>query len=84
MNTLDKLIEIFADLSQTKEISPKTKLSEDLSLDSLCMVTLLIEIEDKFNIILDESDMNPFNLITVQDVIELVGKYIGDQNEENC
>lgn len=46
-------------------------------LDSLLMVTLLIEIEETFNIQLDESDMNPLELTTVKSVIDLVNKYIG-------
>ena len=57
-------------------------LQEDLALDSLAMVMLLIEIEEAFGIELDESDMNPFELNTVQDVIVLVSKYFGDENEK--
>ena len=45
------------------------------------MVTLLIMVEDGFNIVLDESDMNPFDLLTVNDVIALVNKYVGDKDE---
>lgn len=47
----------------------------DLGLDSLRMVMLLVTLEDTFEIELDESDMNPFALITVCDVIGLVMKY---------
>ena len=46
------------------------------------MVTLLIMIEDTFNIILDEADMNPFDLITVEQVIKLVEKYVGGDGNE--
>ncbi len=52
-----------------------------MSLDSLSMVTMLVEIEDSFSIELDEKDMNPFDLITVADVIKLTEGYIGDENE---
>ena len=45
------------------------------------MVTLLVELEDTFGITLDESDMNPFDLITAADVILLVEKYGGDTDE---
>ena len=51
-------------------------LTNDLALDSLRMVMLLVTLEDTFEIELDESDMNPFSLITVQDVINLVQKYV--------
>lgn len=51
-------------------------LTGNLSMDSLRMVMLLVTLEDTFEIELDESDMNPFSLITVQDVINLVMKYV--------
>jgi hypothetical protein len=43
----------------------------------------LKQIEETFDIILDESDMNPFDLIKVNDVINLVEKYTGGNNNEN-
>ena len=45
------------------------------------MVTMLVEIEETFEIELDEADMNPFDLGTVQNVIDMVAKYCGDENE---
>ena len=53
-------------------------LAEDLGFDSLKLVMLLVLIEDTFDIELDESDMNPFALITVQNVVDLVTKYKSD------
>lgn len=76
----DKVIEILAELSGTGNISLENHLQNGLGLDSMLMVTLLIEIEEKFSIELNESDMNPFDLNTVQDVISLVEKYGGDEN----
>lgn len=55
---------------------PAQTLVSDLSFDSLRMVTLLIMIEDTFDIELDQADMNPFLLITIQDVIDLVERYV--------
>ena len=52
-----------------------------LALDSLRMVMLLVTLEDTFEIELDESDMNPFSLITVQNVIDLVMKYVSPTKE---
>lgn len=77
----DKVIEILAELSGTENISLENHLQNDLGLDSMLMVTLLLDIEEKFEIELNESDMNPFDLNTVQDVIALVEKYGGDKNE---
>lgn len=50
-------------------------LTEDLLLDSLNLVVLLLELEAAFDFHLEESDMNPLDLTTVQDVIHLVQKY---------
>ncbi len=81
MKTEERIKDILSELSGEKNIETKARLQEDLSLDSLSMVTMLVEIEDSFSIELDEKDMNPFDLITVADVIKLTEGYIGDENE---
>lgn len=81
MNIEEKVKEILSKLSGEKAITSETTLQGDLALDSLLMVTLLVEIEEAFEIELDESDMNPFDLVTAQDVVDLVKKYCG--GEEN-
>ena len=84
MQIFEKLIGILFDLSGLDNITPKHELQRDLGLDSLRLVTLLVVLEDEFEIILEESDMNPFDLITVSDVTNLVKKYInGDIDEKN-
>ena len=70
-----QVIEILEDISSEKITDTSIQLLGNLSLDSLSMVMLLVMIEETFEIELDESDMNPFALITVQDVIELIAKY---------
>ena len=72
---------ILSELSGEKDIKNDYMLQEKLLLDSLAMVTMLIEIEDSLDIELDESDMNPFKLDTVQSVIDMVLKYCGDKDE---
>lgn len=74
MNTEEKVKGIISELCGEEKIENDMSLQGDLSLDSLLMVTLLIEIEEKFEITLDEYDMNPFELTTVQSVIDLVKK----------
>ncbi len=81
MNIEEKVKGILCELSGEESVENTSQLQEDLALDSLMMVTMLIEIEDVFGIKLNESDMNPFDLITVQDVIDMVAKYCGDENE---
>ena len=81
MNVKEKVLSILTELSGSDEISENNSLLTDIHLDSLGMVTLLVELEDTFGITLDESDMNPFDLITAADVILLVEKYGGDTDE---
>lgn len=84
MDVFDKVVEVLKELSGLDEIQPEYTLQQDLSLDSMLMVTLLIEVEEAFDIVLDESDMNPFDLTTVQNVVDMVKKYSdGDKHEEN-
>ena len=82
MNTEEKIREILFELSGMEITDNNASLQVDLALDSLAMVMLLIEIEEEFGIELEESDMNPFEFNTVQDIIDLVSKYLGDENEK--
>ncbi len=79
--TENNVIELLCHLSGKETVSTDDSLQWDLMLDSLNMVTMLIEIEEKFEIQLQEADMNPYDLNTVQDVIDLVKKYKGENNE---
>lgn len=81
MDIKEKVKEILFELSGEEVVDLQTELQNDLSLDSLLMVTLLMELEEAFSVELDESDMNPFDLITVQDVVNLAEKYVGVENE---
>lgn len=81
MKTVEKVISILKELSGVENIDTSAHLQNDLALDSLMMVTLLFEIEDSFNIQLDESDMNPLDLETVDSIIRLVRKY-GEKSEK--
>lgn len=80
MKAKEKVYEILNELSCEGKIKDSDSLQEELMLDSLSMVTLLVELEETLNIQLDESDMNPFDLITVGDVVRLAEKYGGDEN----
>ncbi len=81
MKIEDKIKDILFKLSGERIKNNSVLLKEDLALDSLLMVTLLIEIEECFSIRLKESDMNPFELNTVQSVIDMVSRYCKDENE---
>ena len=80
MNVFETVLNILNDLAEESEIRLDSRLQEDLGLDSIQMITLLMELEDSFQILLDESDMNPFDLITVGDVVKLVDKYFNREH----
>lgn len=81
MNVEKKVKDILRELSGGEPVENTSLLQGDLALDSLKMVTMLVEIEDIFEIELDEADMNPYDFGTVQSVIDMVIKYVGDGNE---
>ena len=81
MDVQERVFNIIRELSGVENVNLDSSLQGEIYLDSLSMVTLLIMVEDGFNSVLDESDMNPFDLLTVNDVIALVNKYVGDEDE---
>ena len=81
-STKYEVIEMLEEICSKKISDTSETLLGDLSLDSLGMVMLLVMIEEVFEIELDESDMNPFSLITVEDVITLVSKYKSESDGE--
>ena len=82
MQAHEKISEILSELTGIDSINTKDSLQEDLGLNSIQMVTLLIMIEDTFGIFLNEEDMNPYDLVYVYQVIDMVKKYIkGDEND---
>ena len=82
MEIFDKVCLILSELSGIETICLEHELQSDLGLDSLQMVTLLMMLEENFQITLDESDMNPFDLVNVWQVVDLVEKYAGGENNE--
>ena len=80
MKITSRVINILKELSRKEDIQITDDLQTDICLDSLELVQLLIEIENEFEIILNESDLNPFDLTTVKDVVDLVERYVdGDE-----
>ena len=71
----EKVNEILMGKSFCNEITPELKLKEDLGLDSLNLVELMVEIEEKFEIEIEESDLDPAELQTVSRLYDLVEKY---------
>ena len=73
--------ELLKSMSGLENIGENDRLQVDIALDSLEMVLLLVELEDTLGVELDESDMNPFDLSTVADLVRLAERYCGGSNE---
>ena len=52
------------------KVIPEARLKEDLEIDSLSAVELSLELETKFDITIDDEELA--NLVTVQDIIDIV------------
>lgn len=74
----EKVIELLQELSGNPSIKTTDSLQTDLALDSFVMVSMLVELEERFDIQLEESDMDPFQLTYVSDIVDLTRKYVGD------
>lgn len=77
MSIEERVIRIIQDLCDEKVSHNENTRISDLYLDSLKMVLLLVNIEEEFGIVLDEADMNPYDLILIRDIVDLVEKYGG-------
>ena len=82
MSVEDRVINVLESLCGISSIDKRHILQRDLMMDSLQLVLLLVSIEDEFQIELEESDMNPFDLFRVVDVVDLVERYIGGRDEK--
>lgn len=77
------IIEIIKELSGCDTVATTDSLQNNLGFDSLKMVTLLVILEEELNIELKESDMNPYELVTVADVLRLAERYGAFAYEED-
>lgn len=73
--TRDTVYDILREISGRENVSDEMRLLDYIGLDSLGMVTLLVEIEERFNVEILPEDMNPYNLVTVGDVVAFAYKY---------
>ena len=71
----DRVKAMISEISGVQDVQLWNTLDGDLGLDSLGMVTLLLELEPCVGKELMEADIDPFALKTVSDVIDLAEKY---------
>ena len=76
MPSIEKLISIieriFGSDVDTSNVTPASRLKEDLGMNSISMLYVAIAIEEEFGIELTNSDLG--SLITVQDVLDRIGE----------
>jgi acyl carrier protein len=59
-------------------LTPQTRLFEDLALDSLTLMGLVVNLEDHYRVILDETDAT--GIRTIADLAALVVRRIAEQS----
>lgn len=57
-------------------LEKRTSLRSDLGFDSLKMVELIVKLEQYFGLEFEESDLDPQDIDTLEDVYRLVAKYV--------
>lgn len=67
---VEKIQSIFSECLNVAEVAEGTNLFEDLQLDSIQQMTLVVEVENRFRIRLDEGDES--GIATVGDLADLV------------
>lgn len=76
MNTLsDRVISLIKDMAVVDIVNENDNIHE-LGIDSLKIVELIIILEDYFQIQFDDSELDPSQLIAVQDIIQLTERYV--------
>ncbi len=73
----DNIIDVISSLSvlDSNEIKEEDSLIS-IGIDSLKTVNLILELENSFNFIFNDSDLDPENLKTVKNIIDIVSKYV--------
>ena len=61
-------------LDWTRELRPEMRLVEELQLDSLKLLTLAVEVENRFRICLDEADEAA--IVTVADLVAAIRRQV--------
>ena len=57
------------------KIEKEMLIKEELGLDSLSLVSLIVELEDRLGVCIADSDLSPEHLLTAGDLIALIERY---------
>ena len=71
LSTVEAIIKRFAPKQKTQQvITRETRLAEDLEIDSPRMIDIVLEVEDRFQVSLEDVDAQ--NTATVGDLLDLI------------
>lgn len=70
----DKVKEFLEKSFKGVEISPETKFIDDLKADSIKVLSVIMDIEDEYNLELDEDTIR--SLVTVKDLVDYIERNI--------
>ena len=63
------------------EIEMDTLLTDGLGIDSLRLVQIMVDIEDKYEIVFELEDLDPRNIVNITDLVNVTMKTINNKGE---
>lgn len=84
MSIKERLYKLILDLSEKDDaiITDKTNLIDDLSFDSVLMVSMIVEIESEFGITLDDDDLELDILSSVEQLEKMINQKVTENKNE--
>lgn len=70
----EKVVEIIKNQFDIDEVKPETNLNEDLGSDSIGLLELVMEIEEEFDLEIDDTQLG--DIKTVQDIVDSIEEAI--------
>lgn len=76
MNTFDKVKQMIVDTVQCEEnmVTPESAFKDDLDIDSLCLMELVMELEDEFGIKVENEEAK--KIVTVSDLVNMIDSMV--------
>ena len=71
-NVFQEVCNIIHDISGAENIKLSDLLKDNLGLDSLSLVEVLAESEERFHIVFDSDTLNPEEILHVSDIVTLI------------
>ena len=84
MNVQQRLYNLVLNLSENDNavITEQTNLIDDLSFDSVLMVSMIVEIESEFGITLDDDDLELDILSSVEQLEKMINQKVTENKNE--